>query len=624
MLTRRLAIWRRRRATAASHRILRPIPRPVAPLPKKSAASGPPPLATARVELKAPIGYTVIRSARYTAEGLRLCAMLAFDRLRGRRSAHDIGRRLRETFQRMGGAATRIARLAAARVDLLDDDICSELAQVVDVAPPLPLTEALECIERAAGMPVADVYDDFEQTPLSSGTIANIYRAKLKSGQRVAIKVRRPGIVQRFATDLRIILALTRAPEILAIVPDGHFSDLRDSILKPVVAELDLAAEARFQRLFRRYAKKDRLHWLTAPKVYTRLCSAEVIVSEWIDGIRCDRLGAAVEAGDLETQASFAALDITPKLVARRVMTAQFWSNFEALFTHADPHPSNILVLPGSRLVFIDFGLVQEATARRRNGLTELLRRVLADDVTGAAEVAITMLSPLPNRVDVFHLKKHLETEYYRFAFALHDRQALPQERAFMQLWLRLMRAARTFRIPVERDLVQLTNAAVLYDTLTCDLRGQLKMKTQYKRYQRRMLARGAHRVDHRLEKLTTRSAREQAVERTARTAQDIRRGMWTVQDAAKDIPVQLNAAINKGTYFALLALRSVIQILIIAVVVWAIRSWLPEGQSSLEVGARRFAFTVVAIALFAVLVVFVRRTLFRLNQLDGRPSDSS
>jgi ubiquinone biosynthesis protein len=601
-----------------------PIPRPVAPRPQKNVDSGPPPLADATIELKAALGYTVIRSAKYTVEGLRLCSMLAWDRLRGHGSARDVGRRLRMSFQRIGGVAVRVGRLAATRVDLLHQDVCNELAQMTDVAPPFALADALKCIERAAGCPVDDAYDEFEPTPLASGTISNVYSARLKSGQRVAIKVRRPGIVQRFATDLRIVLSLTRVPEILAIVPDGFFSNLRESLLEPIAAELDFAREARFQRLFRRYARKDRLRWLTAPKVYTRLCGADVIVSEWIDGIPCDRLRAAVKAGDQASLMSFAALDITPKLVAHRVMTAQFWGSFEALFVHADPHSSNILVMPGSRLVFIDFSVVQDATASRRDGLAELLKRVLEDDVTGAAEVAIAMLSPLPNRVDVYHLKKRLESEYYRFVFALHDPLASPQERAFMQLWLRLLRTSRTFRIPVERDLLQLAHAAALYDTLTCDLCGQMKMKQHYKRYGRQMLARAARRVDRTLERLATRSARDHMAERIACSARDIRRGMWTVQTAVKDIPVQLDAAIGRGAYFALLALRSIIQVLIIAVVAWAIRTWLPKDGGPLVLAAEGFAYTVIAIVLFGILAIFVRRVLIRLNQFDGRSSDSS
>lgn len=603
--------------------ILRTIPREKAPRPKQGASHGPPPLAVSGVTLRAPFGYTLIRTLNWIAEAARLGLLLAWDRRHGRRTARDVGRRLRETFERMGGTAIRIGQLAATRIDVLPEDLCDELSRLVDEAPPFALPDALERIERAAGMRATDLFEHFAPFPVASSTTANVYRATLKSGEQVIVKVRRPGVVPHFATDLRIVLWLTRAPEIFAIVREDSFAQLRSGFLEPIIAELDFARAARLQRLFRRYAKKARLRWLTSPKVFTPYCSSEVIVSQWVEGVSCLDLLAAVERDDKAPLAAWANVNITPERVARRLMQAQFWGDFEALVTHADPRPSNILILPDSTLVFVDFGVCHDNTERRRRSQTELMTRLLENDVTGMAEVALHLLVPLPP-VDTYKLRKYVEAGYHQFVFALRDRQSQCDERAPMHLWLTLMRAARKFRLPVEPDLVQLAHAALLYGTLTCGLDGKVKLVGEYRRFRRRMLDRFARHARRQLNKLKPRFARELMIERAAQATQQMHRAEWAIETAAEDIPVELSATIGKGAYVAGVAVRSVIAAGIVILLGSAIHWRSAAGEDWWGFGSEVLKDPFVIGALLIAAFIFIRRALFRLKELDvGRADDS-
>jgi predicted unusual protein kinase regulating ubiquinone biosynthesis (AarF/ABC1/UbiB family) len=609
-------------ARALRAEVLRPLPRRASAGPRRAARHGPPPLAASRIEPVAPFWHTVWRALAWLVAASRLGLRLTFDRLRGRTSARDLGRRFRQTFQELGDTAIRIGQFAATRVDILSEDFCEELSTIVDDAPPFPAASAIERIEQAAHRPASEIFSDFDLTPLSTSTMASVYRATLSTGERVVVKVRRPGVVRRLAVDLRLVAWLARVPEALAITAPDYFTHLCEELRSPLLDELDFAREARFQRIFRRHAKKARFGWLSAPRVYSDLCGGDVIVSELVDGVSCADLMKAVDRDDHAALASLAAQGITPARVARRVLRLQLWSFFEALFFHADARPENILIQEDSRLVILDFGACQDNTQQRQASHTELMARLLRNDVSGMADVALRLLSPLP-RVDSYELKKHIEGAYHRYLFALRDRRSAWWERAPMRLWLALMQASRSLNFPVRLDTTQVAHAAMLFDSVAYRLDPHLKLVPEYRRYRRQAIRRSVRRTERRLQKVTPRLARETLLNRALEASRQIPAAAWEVDTLARDLPVQFSAVVNKGAYVAAVALRTIgaagLLILVATIVQW-VEHRLAGTPGAFDVGRwvnEVLKGQVVVVAMVVLVLMFVRQALFRLLDRD-------
>ena len=145
----------------------------------------------------------------------------AWDRLRGRAGSAARGARLRQTVEHMGGTFLKLGEQLATRVDLLPFETCRELSKILDDMPPFPWPEAVATIERTTGRPLADTFARLDPQPLGSMAVACFYHGQLVSGEEVAVKVRRPGIGERFAADLAALDLLCGAAEWVTALRTG-------------------------------------------------------------------------------------------------------------------------------------------------------------------------------------------------------------------------------------------------------------------------------------------------------------------------------------------------------------------------------------------------------------------
>src|SRR6185436_8323273 len=144
--------------------------------------------------------------------------------------------------------------------------------------------------------------------------------------------------------------------------------------------ELDFELEARHQSLFRECARKSQWRFFTAPHVYFELSSATIIVQEFVPGDSVKDILAILESGDAEGLAALCERRIDPKIVARRLLKVNYWGIWDNFFFHADPHPSNIVVQPNNRLVFLDFGSTGLLGRERRQALQHVYDLTAKED----------------------------------------------------------------------------------------------------------------------------------------------------------------------------------------------------------------------------------------------------
>lgn len=277
------------------------------------------------------------------------------------------GARLRAALTELGPTYVKLGQVLSTRPDVLSKELREELAQLQDRVEITPFQDMREVVERTLGRPIGELFREFPETPIASASLSQVYRAKLPSGQVVAVKVRRPGISEVIEADISLLLAI-------AEWMDEHVEDLAwldasaliREFERTVRRELDFSIEARtIQRFHENFAEDPSVE---IPRVYPELSSEEVLTMGFVDGVRVDKLD------------EFAARQCEPKKIAEIGCHAVFKQIFEHNLFHADPHPGNILITRANRLGFIDFGMVGRLETSDVIIVTDLLRAVFQED----------------------------------------------------------------------------------------------------------------------------------------------------------------------------------------------------------------------------------------------------
>ena len=284
--------------------------------------------------------------------------------------------RFRRSLEELGPTFVKLGQVLSTRPDLLSPSWIAELERLHSEVAPVSFDELLPEVEKALGRSPFDVFADVEREPHAAASIAQVHRAKLPSGAPVVLKIRRPGISAKIAADLRLLDHLAsliehEMPEARRYAPVQVVGQFRRSLER----ELDLAVEARHvDRFARNFA--DDPHILI-PKVYWDFTSSLMNVQEYVAGIRGTDLPA------------IAAADLDRKVLAARGSDAVLKMILVDGFFHADPHPGNVLYLPGNRIALIDFGMVGRLSALRQSQIVDLLAGIVGQDDQAMLEVLL-------------------------------------------------------------------------------------------------------------------------------------------------------------------------------------------------------------------------------------------
>jgi ubiquinone biosynthesis protein len=296
------------------------------------------PIATAKRKL-APLGRSreILRYARKRG----LTRYTSASKL----ATPEFARRLRLTLEDCGGMFVKFGQIASTRTDLLPDVLTTELATLQSSARPVPADQVREVLERELGASVEEEFASFDFEPLAAASIGQTHRAVLKTGERVVVKVQRPGIediVHRDAAVLRmasgVIDRRVEAARQLGV------KRLADELINSLERELDYGAEASSGVAFlERLEGKDGI---AAPLVYQSLSTRRVLVMSEIIGVTVADHDAVAAAPD------------PAAVLATRLLQSFLDQVLRDGLYHADPHPGNIFVDVHGTLWFLDFGAV--------------------------------------------------------------------------------------------------------------------------------------------------------------------------------------------------------------------------------------------------------------------------
>ncbi len=265
---------------------------------------------------------------------------------------------------RMEGLLIKTCQFISSRADVAPPEYVSVLSRLQDRVPPRRWAEVVGQVQRELGAHPDQIFAEFARIPVASASLAQVHRAKTKDGRDVAVKVQYPGIEHVVETDLRNLSILVR---ILArIEKNFDFRVIMAEVRRYVPRELDFELEGRSsERVAASLAHRPDIH---IPVVLWEHTARRVLTMEYIDGIKISNIPALLEAG------------IDPNRVALIMTEAYCEQILVHGFFHADPHPGNLLVLPGPKVVFIDFGLVKELPEEFRLNYAKLTMATLNQD----------------------------------------------------------------------------------------------------------------------------------------------------------------------------------------------------------------------------------------------------
>ena len=422
-----------------------------------------------------------VRLFVYSWAAFRWALLAGWDRLRGVDSLERRAVRLRGIIEKLGGSAVKLGQQMAMRIDLLPYEYTVELSKMLDRMVPFPVEYAIGRIETFLGRPLGEVFKEFNPVPIGSASVACVFSAYLESGERVAIKIRRPHIGEQFVADCEALGLVLKALEYLTIIRPGLSHNFLFDFRYMLLEELDFTKECRYTELFRRRVHK-RMDFVSAPKVYPEISSEDILVTEFLEGIWLREMLNAVEQRDEQALSLLRAQGIYPELVARRLLRANQFGVFENLLFHADPHPSNVVVQRGSRIVFIDFGACGVYTSRERTVWRQLAYYHQQEDVGRMVQSAVALLEPLPP-IDIDELSKRLENVFWEDLYAFKSKHTQWWERTSAKIWIKFLELARQYDIPLTLNTLRMIRSTLLYETISARLYNRVNAYKEHRIY---------------------------------------------------------------------------------------------------------------------------------------------
>ncbi|MBI4159158.1 AarF/ABC1/UbiB kinase family protein [Candidatus Woesearchaeota archaeon] len=371
--------------------------------------------------------------------------------------------RIRRAMEELGGTFIKLGQLLSLRQDLIPIEYAKEFSRLQDQVPSFSYGEVIAIIEQDLNKKLSEIFLKFEKEPIASASIGQVHVAWLKTGEKVAVKVMRPGIEQLFETDIKILYQI-------AGIIEKHYPELKDYDFLNIVKEferytkneLNYVKEANNINIFYNNFKGDR--YIVIPNVYLNYTTKRVLVMDFIDGKKID------EAEEKER-----------KKAVQLVVNAVLKQIFEFRVFHADPHPGNIFILKNGKVSFLDFGIVGRISELEIYHAENLFMALAFGNRELLAESLIN-LGAVEKSIDIEQLKRDLSQhgrDYYDITL---------DQLNFKNFLNDIIVLARKYRIKLIPDFVLLIKSAATLEGFAKEMDPQYNFVEAWKKYARNIM----------------------------------------------------------------------------------------------------------------------------------------
>ena len=290
---------------------------------------------------------------------------------------------LREILTQLGPTFIKVGQSLSTRPDLVKKEYLEELIKLQDQLPPFDNELAMQIIESQLKRSVEELYKEISPRPVAAASLGQVYKARLYSGEEVAVKVQRPNLLPIITRDLYLLRwAATWIKPFLPLNLGDNLTIVVDEFGTKLFEEIDYENEGRNAEKFAANFQDDP--GVKVPSIYWRYTSRTVLTLEWIDGIKLTDLEGIRRAG----------LD-RDKLIKAGVSSG-LRQLLEFGFFHADPHPGNLFALADGRMAFIDFGMMDQLTQHTKETIAGSVVHLINKDYLALTDdfVKLGFLTP--------------------------------------------------------------------------------------------------------------------------------------------------------------------------------------------------------------------------------------
>jgi ubiquinone biosynthesis protein len=443
-------------------------------------------------------------------EMLGLADMVARSRHMFKRGVPDIARlsvaeRLRLALEELGPTFVKLGQILSTRPDVIPQAFVREFEKLQDDVPSFSFEEVKAQLTRELGGSPDTFFASIDPVPLAAASIAQVHRARLNSGEDVVIKVRRPGIVEVIESDINALMSL-------ASLAERHVagSEIYDPIgvvrefARTIRREMDFTREGHTIEKFR--DNFTGTPWMHFPRVYWEQSAHGVLTMEFIDGIK------------VSDQSRLDRHDYDRKIIAQRGADSFLEMVLTHGFFHGDPHPGNVLILPGNTICLLDFGIVGRLDDSLKTFLTDILYAIVNRDMDEIVSLLL-FAGDISDNLDIRALKRDL----FNFIDGYYE---IPlKEIEVGRMLMEFIELITLYNIHIQPDLMLLAKSLVLIEGMGRNLDPNFDM------------------VEH-LRPVITKALRQKYSPR--RVSRDINGILISYLNLARNIPRDLKEIINR------------------------------------------------------------------------------
>ncbi|MGK7395896.1 MAG: ABC1 kinase family protein [Candidatus Cyclobacteriaceae bacterium M3_2C_046] len=376
--------------------------------------------------------------------------------------------RIRMVFEELGPTYIKLGQILSNRQDILPKDLITQFERLQDNVAPEKDFSVRQILSQQLQIDPDQHFLEIQEKPIASASIAQVHKAKLKSGEWVMFKIQRPSIREVIKADLEIIRYIVRQvmkrwPEFAAYRP----LDLLKSFERSIRLELSFNLEASNINRFKNNFKNDRRVYV--PEIFRQFCNDSILCMEQVVGTKISDLPELKKKEiDLEKIID-AGVDVYFKQV------------FEFGYFHADPHPGNILILNDERICFLDFGMMGVILPQDRELISEMVINIMRQDLKRLIR-NIEMISTETN------IQDHKTLEYDLFDLIQEVNSASIKDLRMEMLYEKFRTFFYTHRIVIPADLYLLMRAFVVLEGLGLMIKPEFNMMEAMKPYAKTLI----------------------------------------------------------------------------------------------------------------------------------------
>lgn len=310
--------------------------------------------------------------------------------------------RIRMVIEELGPAFIKLGQLLSIRPDLLPPNYLVQLEKLQEQVTPVSFDKIKEVIESELQQPLSAVFAELEPDPIAAASIGQVHSGRLRTGERVVVKVQRPGVKKIVTTDLEILGDIARFLESRTEWGRSYnIVGLVDELSRTIRDELDYTVEAGNADRFAENFQNDPS--VRFPKVFWKYSTRQMLVLETVTGIKINDFAGSEE------------LDANKRIAAKNLVNAILKQLLIDGFFHADPHPGNILLAPNGAILFLDFGMVGRLDNWMRERLVFLMFNLIQENVANIVDILMEIgdIRGDANRKILRHEIFYLFDKYY-------------------------------------------------------------------------------------------------------------------------------------------------------------------------------------------------------------------